>query len=164
VTTYIVRRLAQSVVVIFGVTLIVFLLVHMLPGGPAKAMLGPTATLQQVHYFTVENGWNQPVLVQYAHYIGRLLQGNLGFSYTYNQSVASLLADDIPKTALLIGLAYLCTMIIAVPIGILQAVRSNSTVDHAITGGAFVAYSMPTFWLSTLLILWFSVSIHLFLS
>jgi peptide/nickel transport system permease protein len=162
VTTYILRCLGQSVVVLFGVTLIVFLLVHMLPGGPAKAMLGPTATLQQVRYFTIENGWNLPVLEQYVHYMGRLFQGNLGFSYTYNQSVGSLLEDDIPKTALLIGLAYVCTMLIAVPIGIIQALRSNTAVDHAITASAFVAYSMPTFWLSTLLILWFSVSIHLF--
>ena len=84
VTAYILRRLGQSVVVLFGVTLIVFLLVHMLPGGPAKAMLGPTATLQQVRYFTVENGWNLPVLEQYVHYMGRLFQGNLGFSYTYS--------------------------------------------------------------------------------
>ena len=161
-TTYILRRVGQSVVVLFGVTLIVFLLVHMLPGGPAKAMLGPGATLQQIHYFTIENGWNLPVMVQYVHYMERLFHGNLGFSYTYNQSVASLLEDDVPKTALLIGLAYIATMVIAVPIGIAQAIRANTAVDHAITAGAFVAYSMPTFWLSTLLILWFSVSLHLF--
>lgn len=161
-TAFILRRLGQSLVVVFGVTLLTFLLMHALPGGPARAMLGPSATPQQIHLFTVQNGWNRPVLVQYAQYIGRLFHGNLGFSYTYNQSVASLLADNIPKTALLIALAHVCTLVIAVPVGIIQAIKSNSAVDHAVTAGAFFAYSMPTFWLSTLLILWFSVSVHIF--
>jgi peptide/nickel transport system permease protein len=162
VSAFIVRRIGQSVVVLFGVTLIVFLLVHLLPGGPARALLGPGATPQQVQYFATENGYNLPVMLQYLHYMERLFHGNLGFSYSYNQSVASLLEQDIPKTALLVGLAYVCTMLIAVPLGIVQALRSNTKVDHVITGGAFVAYSMPQFWLSTLLILWFSVSFHFF--
>jgi peptide/nickel transport system permease protein len=162
VTGFILRRLGQAVIVVFGVTLIVFLLVHLLPGSPAQAFLGPGATQVEIHQFTIENGYNLPVFTQYADYIGRLFHGNLGFSYTYNQSVASLLQQDIPKTAILVGLSYVCTMLIAVPVGIVQAIRSNTLVDHVITGASFVAYSMPQFWLGTLLILWFSVSLHIF--
>jgi peptide/nickel transport system permease protein len=162
VTGFVLRRLGQAVIVVFGVTLIVFLLVHLLPGSPAQAFLGPGATQVEIHQFTIENGYNLPAFTQYADYIGRLFHGNLGFSYTYNQSVASLLQQDIPKTAILVGLSYVCTMLIAVPVGIVQAIRSNTLADHAITGASFVAYSMPQFWLGTLLILWFSVSLHIF--
>ncbi len=161
-TAFLLRRLGQAVVVVFGVTLIVFLLVQLLPGGPARAFLGPGATSVEVHEFTVENGYNLPVMVQYLHYIDRVFHGNLGYSYSYNQSVGSLLAQDVPRTAILIGLSYICTMLIAVPVGIIQALRSNTLVDHVITGFAFVAYSMPQFWLGTLLILWFSVSLRIF--
>jgi peptide/nickel transport system permease protein len=161
-TSYIARRILQSIIVLFGVTLIVFLLIHLLPGGPARALLGVTATPQQVHEFTVQNGWDQPVFIQYVHYMGHLLHGDLGFSYTYNQSVSSLLAQNIPKTVLLLGLALLATIVIAIPLGIFQALRSNSAADHILTGSEFVAYSMPTFWLSTLLILWFSIDLHWF--
>jgi peptide/nickel transport system permease protein len=161
-TAFLLRRVGQAVVVVFGVTLIVFLLVQLLPGGPARAFLGPGATAVAVHEFTVENGYNLPVMVQYLHYIERVFHGNLGYSYSYNQSVGSLLEQDVPRTAILIGLSYICTMLIAVPVGIIQALRSNTLVDHVITGFAFVAYSMPQFWLGTLLILWFSVSLHIF--
>jgi peptide/nickel transport system permease protein len=160
--SYVLRRLGQAVIVVFGVTLIVFLLVQLLPGGPAQAFLGPGATQVAIKQFSIENGYNLPVAEQYLRYIVRVLHGNLGFSYTYNQSVASLLATDVPRTAILVGLSYICTMLIAVPVGIIQALRANSVVDHVITGGAFIAYSMPQFWLGTLLILWFSVSLHIF--
>jgi peptide/nickel transport system permease protein len=162
VTGFIVRRIGQSIVVMFCVTLIVFILIHLLPGGPARALLGYNATPRAIRVFTAQNGWNRPVFVQYWDYLVGLVHGNLGFSYTYNQSVGSLLAQNIPKTAYLVGLSYVFTMLIAVPIGIVQAVRANTVVDHVLTGSSFVAYSMPTFWLSTLLILWFSVSLHIF--
>ena len=100
-TAYIVRRIGQSVVVLFGVTLIVFLIVHLLPGGPSPSPArGPGATPQQVQYFNAQNGYNLPVSVAVLALHGGLFQGNLGFSYSYNQSVASLLEQDIPKTAL----------------------------------------------------------------
>lgn len=148
--------------VVFGVTLIVFLMTHLLPGGPAQALLGPGATQVAIHQFTVENGYNLPVFEQYVRYISQVFHGNLGFSYTYNENVSALLETDIPRTAILVGLSYVCTMLIAVPVGIVQAVRANTIVDHVLTGVSFVAYSMPQFWLGTLLILWFSVSLHVF--
>ena len=106
-TAYLVRRLIQAVAVVFGVTIIVFIIIHALPGGPARGLLGPEASAFQVHQFIVANGYNQPLPVQYGRFIGQLARGNLGYSYHYNQSVANLLSQDLPKSAVLVGLAYL---------------------------------------------------------
>jgi peptide/nickel transport system permease protein len=157
---YIARRVIQSVFVVLGVTIIVFIILHLLPGGPARALLGPRATAQQIQEFMVANGYNRPVWVQYWTYLGHLLHGNLGYSYHYNQTVNSLLAQDLPKSALLVGLSYLVSVIVAVPLGILQAVRRNKPIDYTLTGASFVGYSMPVFWLGILLILVFAVDLR----
>jgi peptide/nickel transport system permease protein len=159
---YIIRRLIQAVIVVFGVTVIVFIILHLLPGGPARALLGPRATPQAIHQFIVENGYNLPLPVQYGRYVWHLLQGNLGYSYHYNQTVNSLLAQDLPKSALLVGLSYVVALVVAVPLGILQAIRRNKPIDYSVTGAAFIGYSMPTFWLAFLLILGFAISFHIF--
>ena len=159
-TAFIIRRLLQSMVVVVGVTIAVFLILQAVPGGPA-ALLGPTATSRQVHLFMVQNGYNQPLEVQYLRFLGRLLHGNLGYSYQYNESVASLLANRLPKTAVLVAAAYIVALIVAIPLGILQAIRRNHAVDYVFTSAAFVGYSMPTFWLGLLLIEVFAVSLHL---
>jgi peptide/nickel transport system permease protein len=161
VTAYLVRRLVQAVAVVIGVTIIVFIILHALPGGPARGLLGPEASTQQVQQFIVANGFNKPLIVQYGNFLDQLLHGNLGYSYHYNQTVASLLSKDLPKSALLVGLAYLVALVVAIPLGILQALRRNTMVDYVSTGVSFVAYSMPSFWLGILLILGFSVNWHL---
>jgi peptide/nickel transport system permease protein len=99
--------------------------------------------------------------VQFVLYVGRLLTGNLGFSYHYNEPVSTLLAQDLPKSVLMVGLAYVVGLVVALPIGALQAVRHNKPVDYVLTGGSLVAYSMPTFWLGLLTILIFAVRLRL---
>jgi peptide/nickel transport system permease protein len=158
VTAYLIRRAVQSVIVVLGVTIIVFIIIHALPGGPARGLLGPEATAAQVRQFIIQNGYNRPLPAQYLTYLGQLLHGNLGYSYHYNQSVGSLLADDLPKSAVLVGLAYLVALAISVPLGIFQALRRNSLADYVTTGVSFIAYSMPSFWLGILLILGFAVT------
>ncbi len=158
---YISRRLVQAVFVVLGVTIIVFIMVHLLPGSPAAALLGPHATRQQIRQFNVANGYDKPLWIQYADYLGRLIHGNLGYSYSNNQPVSTLIVQDLPKSALLLGLAYLVALVVGVPLGILQAVRRNKPVDYALTAVTFVGYSMPVFWLSILLVLAFSVTLHL---
>ena len=100
--------------------------------------------------------------MQYLSYADRLLHGNLGYSYYYNQPVNSLLAQDLPKTLLLVGCSLVVALIVAIPIGILQAVKRNKPVDYFLTGVSFVGYAMPTFWVGLLLILAFSVKLSLF--
>ena len=159
-TTYIIRRLAQALVVIIGVTIIVFVIIHLLPGGPARDILGSRASRQEVQAFMVANGYNKPLYVQYVHYVLNLLRGNLGYSYHYNQPVGSLLIQYLPKSALLVGLAYLVALIVAIPLGLLQALRRNHPIDYTVTGASFIGYSMPVFWLGIVLVQVFAINLR----
>ncbi len=156
--SFLVRRLAQAVVVTVGVTLIVFVLIHLLPGGPARAILGPRATPAAIAHFNAVNDYNRSIPVQYALYLWRLVHGNLGYSYHYNATVAALLASNVPKSALLVGLAYALALVVAVPLGIYQAIRRNKAGDYVVTVFSFVGYAMPTFWVGMLLILGFAIT------
>ena len=161
-TQFLVRRTAQAFAVLVVVTMIVFAILHFLPGSPARALLGIHATPGAIRAFNQANGYNRALPVQYWLYIDRLLHGNLGFSYHFDQSVGSLLVLDLPKTAVLVGASYVFALIIAIPVGLAQALRRNKLIDHTFTAASFVGYSMPTFWLSMLLIIAFSIRLHLF--
>ena len=153
------RRTLQAVAVLFIVTVIVFALLHALPGGPARAILGPRATPAAIAAFNHENGFDLPLIQQYIRWLGNALHGNLGFSYKRNQSVASLLATAVPRTLLLVGLGTLIAVLLAIPIGLAQAVRRNKPVDHVLTAITFTLYSMPAFWLGLLLVDIFAVKL-----
>ncbi|MHB8295664.1 MAG: ABC transporter permease [Acidimicrobiales bacterium] len=156
---YLVRRVLQALLVVIGVTIVVFIMAHLLPGGPARAILGTRATPAQVAAFNQANGYNKPLPVQYIVWVNHLLHGNLGYSYKLNQTVTSLLIQRLPKTVLLVGLSYVVALIFAIPLGIFQARRRNSARDYVLTGASFVFYSMPTFWLGILLIIAFAVAL-----
>lgn len=153
---YTVRRLIQAVIVVLVVTIIVFLLLHSLPGGAARAILGPRATAQQIAQFNAVNGLNEPVYVQYFTDLGRWVRGDFGFSYSLNQSVGSLLAERLPKTIVLAILSLILTVIVAIPVGIYQAVHRNRTFDYIATGLSFIFYAAPTFFLGIVMIIVFS--------
>jgi peptide/nickel transport system permease protein len=156
-TRFLVKRIGQSVVVVILVSMATFTLLHLLPGGAARAELGVRASRASIHAFNVANGYNRPFVNQYIFYIDRLIHGNFGYSYKLNESVSTLLSMDLPKSGYLSGLALLLTVIIAIPLGIYQAVRRNKPDDYAITSLSFIGYSMPSFWLGLLLIAFFSV-------
>jgi peptide/nickel transport system permease protein len=163
-TSFLLRRVSQSVAVLFIVSVIVFAILHFLPGSPARAMLGIRATPAAIAAFNKANGYNRALPVQYLLYLDRLFHGNLGFSYHFDQSVGSLLSLDLPKSALLVGASYVVALVIAIPMGIVQAMRREKLLDHALTTFSFVGYAMPTFWLGILLVVWFSADLHLFSS
>lgn len=154
--SYIIRRLLQAVLVVLVVTVIVFVLLHSLPGGPAHAILGPRATPQQINQFNIDNGLDRPLIVQYFTSIFGWATGDFGFSYVLNQSVASLLAERLPKTIILALLSLLLTVIVAIPIGLQQAVRRNRIFDYIATALSFIFYAAPTFFLGLILIEIFS--------
>ncbi|MCW2642715.1 MAG: diguanylate cyclase [Dactylosporangium sp.] len=153
------RRLLQAVVVIFIITVIVFILMHLLPGGPARASLGVEATPADIAAFNRAHGFDKPLPTQYLTWLGGLLRGDLGYSFKENSSVLSLLADRLPKTALLAGVSVAVAVLFATPMGILQAVRRNRFVDYLATGVTFVLYATPAFWLALILVLVFSVDL-----
>lgn len=148
-------------IVVFGVTLFTFVLTRILPGGAARAILGPRASPGEIVDFNHSNGLDLPIWQQYVFYVNQLAHGNLGFSYRLNESVTGLLHDHLPKTIILLGVSTALALLVAIPIGILQAVRRNKLEDYFFTSFAFVLYSMPAFWLSLVLIVWFSVDISI---
>jgi len=157
---YLVRRVFQSLVVIIGVTIITFILLHLLPGNPVVAILGPRATHADVVALTNQLGLNKPLPQQYLIWLSNLAHLNLGYSYKQTESVDALLAARLPNTLLLVGTSTVLAILVAVPLGVLQSVRRNKPDDYVMTGLTFVFYSMPTFWLGILLIIVFSATLH----
>ncbi len=158
---FLLRRLGQAVVVLLGVTLIVFILQHLTPGSLAHAVLGERASPQAIAAFNSANGLNHPLVIQYLDFLGRLLRGNLGYSYRLNQGVGSLIAHQAPNDLILVGLGVAFALAVALPLGLIQAARRGGPLD-AISGGvALTLYSMPAYWLALLLIAGLSVSAHL---
>ena len=159
---WLIRRIAQAVIVLFFVTVFTLFLVHLFPGGPIRALLGPRATVQQVAHYNQLYGFDRPFYVQYLKWLGQLLHGNLGFSLKLNQSESSLIAQDLPKTIVLVALGTIVSLAFGIPLGIYQAVKRYTTGDYVLTGVSFLGYATPTFFVGLLLVEWFSVDIHLF--
>lgn len=160
-TNYVIRRVGQAALTVVFVTVLMFVLLHMLPGGAAHAILGARATPLQIQIFNRTNHFDESLIVQYYHYIWQLLNGNLGFSYQLNQSVASLLGERIPKTLVLALFSLLAAILVGLPIGIIQALRRNRTFDYALTAVAFTLYGTPIFLLGLILVALFGVHWHL---
>jgi peptide/nickel transport system permease protein len=163
VTGYLLRRVGQAIIVVLGVTFLVFILSRVIPGGEARAALGPRALPQAIAQFNRVNGFNLPLWDQFYTYLRNLLESfNLGYSYHYNQSVKALITERLPKTLVLVGIATVFALIVAIPLGVLQVVRRNKPVDYVLTGLSFIGYSAPAFLLGTLLILYFAIDLRWF--
>jgi peptide/nickel transport system permease protein len=156
---FLIRRVLQAIIVVLIVTMITFALLRMIPGNVAVAVMGPTAYRNPgaIRQFDRVYGFDLPWYRQYFLWLGHLLQGNLGYSWKLNQSVASLLANRLPKTIVLVGLSTLIALIVAVPIGIIQAVRRNKLADHAFNAFSTVFYAAPSFLVGIILILVFAI-------
>jgi peptide/nickel transport system permease protein len=160
---FIFRRFLQAIVVVLGVMLIVFLLAHIIPGGAARAALGPRATKLQINQFNRLNNYDKSLIDQFWLYVKGLVTSlNLGYSYHWNQGVTQVILQRLPKTLVLVGLGTLVAVVIAVPLGILQVVRRNKPIDYALTSLSFIFYAMPVFLLAALLILYLSFDLHWF--
>ena len=162
-TGYIIRRCGQAVIVIIGVILLTFLLARLIPGGEAKAVLGPKANPTTIAAFNLHNGLDLPIWDQFWRYLqGIVVHYDLGYSYKYNQGVTQVIFERLPKTLTLVTASVVLALVIAVPVGILQVVKRNRPVDYAITGASFFFYAMPDFLVGTLLIIWFAFDLKWF--
>jgi len=161
-TGFLIRRILQALLVIFLVTVFTLALVHLFPGGPIRSLLGPRATPEQVAHYNQLYGFDQPFYVQYIKWLGQLVHGNLGFSAKLNQSVTSLLAQDLPKTIILVSLGLVVSLLFGIPLGLYQAVKRYTVGDYVLTGVSFLGYATPTFFVGLLLIEWFAIQIPLF--
>ena len=160
-TGYIIRRIGQAVIVLLGVTLLVFILQHLLPGSIARAIIGPRASRSQIAAFNHEYGLDRPLPLQYLSFLNQIIHGNLGYSFKQNMSVDAIVIHDLPNDILLVGGSLVLALLIAIPLGVLQAVRRNKLADYTATGISFLLYSMPAYLLGLLLISVFAVNLRL---
>jgi peptide/nickel transport system permease protein len=158
---YIARRLGQAVVVLILVSLVVFGLLHALPGGLVRAQLGPKATKYAVHHLTVLEGLTKPIPVQYAKWFFNVIRGNLGFSYKRDTAVSTLLGEYFPRDLLLAGISLVLTIVLSIPLGLMQGARRNKPLDYGLSLSQLTVYSMPIFLLGVILIEIFVVEFNL---
>jgi peptide/nickel transport system permease protein len=156
------RRLLQLIPVAFGVTFIVFFMVHLIPGDPAVSILGIHATPRAVAILHREWGLNRSLPAQYWLFLDRLLHGNLGYSLYYGQSVTSLVLSHLPPTLWLIVYAGVLSVLISVPLAMIGASRPDALRDHVVRAVPLVGLGMPSFWLAFLLILIFAIKVQAF--
>jgi ABC-type dipeptide/oligopeptide/nickel transport system permease component len=157
--TFLARRLLQSLVVLLGVSFVVFFILF-LTGDPAVVLLPPEATAEDLRQFREKMGFNDPFIVQYGRFLGGALRGNFGESIRHGEPAFGLVLERMPATFQLSGAALVVALALAIPAGIVSAVRRNSVVDYVSTVVALLGQSMPTFWLGIMLILLFSVQLQ----
>ena len=161
-TAYLLRRLGTSIIVLIGISIFIFLLLHAIFPSPARVVLGLRASGAAVAAWNKQNGFDDPVIVQYLRYMNHLLHGNFGYSYAENQTVAALFTERLARSIYLSGISLLIAILIALPLGIFQAVKRNSLGDNIATSLAFILYSMPVFFLGLILIQVFALSFPIF--
>jgi len=159
-TAYIVRRSLTAIIVLIGIAFATFTLLHFIAPSPGRAALGVRATPAAVHDYNLAHGYLKPFPVQFLNYMNQLLHGDLGFSFTLNQPVTSILGERAPLSAFLSGTSLVLAIAIALPLGIYQAVKRNSIGDNVVTTIAFTLYSMPVFLFGVLLIQIFVFQLH----
>jgi peptide/nickel transport system permease protein len=158
---YAARRVAAAVLVVFGVTLATFLLMHLEPGDPAEAVLGIHATPSAIAALRHQWGLTSSVPVQLGHFLSQLFRGDLGQSYIYNVPVSSLIGARIGQTAALVAVATVFAVVISVPLSALAASRQNGVADHVVRAVSVVGLALPAFWFGIVLIEIFAVHLHL---
>ena len=157
--SYLIRRFGQAILVMLIVSVIVFVILHALPGGLVRAQLGPRASTYSVDQLERTEGLLKPLPVQFGIWLLHLLQGNFGFSYKLNQPVAGLLAHYLPRTLLLVGISSVLTVAIGVPMGLWQGYRRSKPDDHALSASMLILYAMPDFLLGVILIILLSLDL-----
>jgi peptide/nickel transport system permease protein len=157
VTRFLLRRLLLTVPVLLGVATLVFSLIHLVPGDPVQAMLGDSASPQDIADLRGRLGLDRPLLVQYGSFLRGAIRGDLGSSLRTNQTVTAAILERMPATFELALAAMAVAAVIAIPLGIIAAVRAGTGVDYAATTLALLGISMPNFWLGPLLAIVFSI-------
>ncbi|HCL78811.1 MAG TPA: peptide ABC transporter [Synergistaceae bacterium] len=160
--SYLVRRIASMIPSLLLTSIIVFSFIHLIPGDPARVMLGDQATPEQVEYLRESMGLNRPLYIQYFKWLGGILRGDFGSSIFFHQPVLSVIADRAETSVFIALISIVLIILIGIPIGILSAIRYNSFLDQFFSGVSMFFASIPTFWLGLNLMLLFSVILKIF--
>src|SRR5215475_12182647 len=155
-TRYIVRRLLQTVPVLFGVSLLAFAIMHVVPGDPVRLIAGPDAPEFVVQRVRAELGLERPLYVQYWAFLSRALQGDLGRSLRSRAPVTAEILSRFPATLELTTVSMVLAVLVGIPLGLVAAVRRSSWIDYAATGASLSSLSMPIFWIAIVAIWLFS--------
>jgi peptide/nickel transport system permease protein len=158
---YALRRLLATIPVLMLVTLLTFLLIKLVPGDPAAVIGGPEATDAQLDVIRHQLGLDQPFLLQMGRWYWHLLHGDLGDSFLLSRGVSQAIVERLPVTLSLAGLSMLMSVVVAVAMGLLAAVRANSWLDQLVMTLALLGVALPNFWLALLLIIVFAVHLNL---
>ena len=156
-TQYLLRRLLHAVLIIWGCATLVFFLLRLIPGDPVIQMLGPEYTPEAATLLRQRLGLDEPVHVQYVRWFGNILTGDFGTSIATGESVTDAIGTGLPKTLSIALLSFLIALLIALPAGVLAALKRNTAFDYAASVVAFVGVSMPSFWFGIILVLIFAV-------
>lgn len=159
---YIVKRLLSGIIVLFGLSVFTFLLIHLIPGDPVRIMLGQRATVEQIESLRGELGLNKPLVVQYLDYASGVLKGDLGTSLKTGRPVSTEIADRFPATAKIAVASLVVAVVIGIGLGVLAAKYKDTPIDGAIMTFSTFGMSIPGFWLGLLVILVFSVHLGWF--
>ncbi len=150
---FVIKRLLQTIPMLFGIVLVVFLVLQITPGDPARQIVGLRASEEQLEEVREELGLNDPIIVQYGRYVGDVLQGDLGYSYKSRKPVSSIIGERISVTVWLMVTGVLMTLLISVPLGVIAALRKDRAADQIIRGFGLLGLSMPSFWTGVILLL-----------
>ena len=153
------RQIVQAAIVLLNVSLVVFVLVRIVPGDPARLMLGMEASEEAVQAARAQFGFDRPLYVQYVQFVGGALRGDLGQSVRFRRPVGDLLRESFPATLELALAATVIALLLAVPAGIYAAVHRDGVLDRLLMAGALIGQAMPIFWLGIMLITLFSVKL-----
>ena len=153
---FIIRRLLHMVVALLGVSLVVFAIVHLVPGDPVRIALGTRFDQDAYDALRARNGLDRPLLEQYVTWLGSAVQGDLGVSFRSGRPVTSMVLERLPTTLTLAGAALLVALTVSLPLGILSAMRSGSKLDYLTTGASQVGISIPDFWAGIMYIFLFA--------
>ena len=162
-TSYLIRRLIGLVPLLIGISLISFGMMFIAPGGPTSVFLASSHPMSPVEIENIRHnlGLDKPWYVQYFLWFWNVLHGNFGYSFVDGRPVLTKILEKVPVTALLIGISFVLTILIAIPVAVYSAVHKDSLFDYIATAIAFIGYGTPTFWLGIELIQLFSVKWHL---
>lgn len=159
---FIVRRLLHMVIVVLGVTIVVFFMIHLVPGDPARIYLGTRATPSAIAHLHEQWGLDQPLPQQYLSFMGDLLHGDLGESLLYQGSASEIVVGRLPVTLWLVVYAVILTMVITIPFATVSALRKDRWEDHVTRAGSLAALGMPSFWVGIVLLLVLGVQVKAF--
>jgi peptide/nickel transport system permease protein len=157
-TRYLLRRLLEALPLLFLISLAVFFVLQLLPAGPLSIYENdPALTAEDLKRLEERFGLHEPIPIRYARWLSAIVQGDLGYSLVTHQQVSSMISDRLPNTLYLMTTAFVVTLLIALPIGIISAIRQYSLMDHAATLFSFFGYAVPPFWSGLMAIILFSV-------